>query len=114
MKYLVEGNIRHDGDRYGAGDVIDLDERTAKSLIAAGVLQGPPSDEERGAGEGEGLDRDDAIRKAINGLEDGNQAHWTRSGKPDVNALRSATGIEDISAAERDEAWERHADSEGA
>lgn len=52
--------------------------------------------------------REQKIVAAIDGLEKGNKEHWTEGGKPDVFALRKATGLGDISAAERDaahEAW---------
>ena len=38
-------------------------------------------------------------------LTPGRDDHWTRAGKPEVAALRAATGLDDVSAAERDAAW---------
>ncbi len=52
------------------------------------------------------VDRQSQLIVAIAGLEEGNEAHWTNSGKPEVRALREATGLDDVSAAERDAAWE--------
>ena len=36
------------------------------------------------------------------------ERHFTKSGKPDLDALRDRAGIADLTAAERDRAWERH------
>ena len=52
-------------------------------------------------------DRRDALLTAISGLEEGNEAHWTKAGKPEVRALEAAAGFGDVSAAERDDAWEQ-------
>ena len=49
--------------------------------------------------------REARLIAAIGGLEEGNEAHWTTSGKPEVRALRAATGLDDVSAAERDAVW---------
>ena len=53
------------------------------------------------------LDRRQELLAAIGALEYGNEAHWTKSGAPEVRALREATGLDDISAAERDAVWEQ-------
>ena len=47
------------------------------------------------------------IRAAMLGLDRGTEGHFTAGGAgvPTVFALEAATGIEDISAAERDEMW---------
>ena len=37
-----------------------------------------------------------------------NLPYWTTSGKPKTEALAAVSGIEDVSAAERDAAWEAH------
>ncbi len=49
--------------------------------------------------------RAETIRRAIGGLEPGREDHWTKSGRPEVAALRAATGLADVGAAERDAAW---------
>lgn len=50
--------------------------------------------------------RHERLAAAIAGLEEGNEAHWTRSGKPEVRALQEAAGLDGVTAAERDAAWE--------
>ena len=62
----------------------------------------PPLASEAGGGE---PSRHDRIADAIATLEPGRADHWTRSGKPEVAALRAATGLSDLSAAERDTVW---------
>ena len=52
------------------------------------------------------VDRQSRLIAAIAGLEEGNEAHWTEDGKPDVFALRKVSGLKDVSATERDAAWE--------
>ena len=61
------------------------------------------------------LDRHTALADAIDDLEEGNEAHWTKAGKPECKALEEATGLKDVSAAERDAVWEdvRKAREEG-
>ena len=49
-------------------------------------------------------DRSTRIQAGIAALPKGDD-HWTAAGLPDVRALRSATGLDDISAAERDREW---------
>lgn len=47
------------------------------------------------------------IRAAMRTLDPGNPDHFTKSGPPEVAALREVTGLSSISAAERDDCWER-------
>ena len=54
------------------------------------------------------VDRQEKLIAAIAGLEEGNEAHWTESGAPKVSALEAATGLADVTAAERDAAWEEY------
>ena len=56
-------------------------------------------------GAGEPASRHDRITVAIADLTPGQADHWTRAGKPEVAALRAATGLDDVTAAERDAAW---------
>ena len=51
------------------------------------------------------IGRQEQLIVAIAGLEEGNEAHWTKGGLPQVDALEGATGLADVSAAERDAAW---------
>lgn len=49
--------------------------------------------------------REERLVAAIAKLEQGNDSHWTKSGKPEVRALGRAAGLEDVRAAERNTAW---------
>ena len=79
-------------------------------LVAAGVIEAvaPTGDTDSGdalpeGGAGEG--RVARLRAAIAGLTPGDPDHWTRDGRPEVRALRAASGLADITAGERDAAW---------
>ena len=50
--------------------------------------------------------RKERLVAGIGALEEGNKEHWTEDGRPDVFALRKAVGLKDVSAAERDAAFE--------
>ena len=61
--------------------------------------------------------RQEKLIAGIGKLEEGNKEHWTEDGRPDVFALRKASGVRDASAAERDEAfeeWKIHAGKDPA
>ena len=60
------------------------------------------------AGAGEPPSRHDRLIVAIADLTPGRADHWTRTGKPEVAALRAATGLDAVTAAERDAAWAAH------
>lgn len=60
------------------------------------------------AGAGEPPSRHDRLIVAIADLTPGRADHWTRAGKPEVAALRAATGLDAVTAAERDAAWAAH------
>ena len=53
----------------------------------------------------EETDRATRILSTIGALDKANPDHWTKDGKPQVEALEAASGIKDITAAERDAAW---------
>lgn len=46
------------------------------------------------------------IRAAMRGLDPDNPDHFTKAGLPEVAALKQATGLESVSAAERSELWD--------
>ena len=54
----------------------------------------------------EQMDRHAALIAALDGFDADDAALWTRSGKPKTDALESATGLAEVSASERDAAWE--------
>ncbi len=92
--YRVLKNLDHDLENYHPGDFVWLDEESAASLVADGVVRK--------------AERAEAIEAAIGDLPPGDAAAWTSGGKPEVRALREATGLENITAEERDAAWARH------
>ncbi len=47
------------------------------------------------------------LSDAFDLLEEGNKAHWTKDGKPEVKALADILG-RNVSAKERDEAWNKY------
>lgn len=49
--------------------------------------------------------RDALIRAGIGTLEPGREDHWTGAGLPEVAAIKAATGLASVSAAERDRVW---------
>ena len=60
------------------------------------VLRGLPVPELRAA----------LIRAAMRGLDPDNPDHFTTSGAPEIAALKQATGLSSITAAERNTLWE--------
>ena len=94
--------------RAGEGLELALDAlRQAEPVEIAGFLRQASEDKEITAKlRRYASDRRDALLSAISGLEEGNEAHWTKSGEPEVRALKAATGFGDITAAERDDAWQ--------
>lgn len=56
---------------------------------------------------GQPLSIGELIEKAVKLLTKGNPAHWTADGKPDVHVLRKHKGLEQLSAAQRDEHWDK-------
>ena len=119
-RQLLDGGVICDPDdpRASAAAAEPVDPARAAAYDAAfDALRQAPAGEvrdflDRIAGDAEirskaesAFDRASAVSAAIGGLEEGNEDHWTRDGKPEVRALRAATGLDDITAAERDEAW---------
>ncbi|MDE2904499.1 MAG: hypothetical protein OXQ28_00275 [Acidobacteriota bacterium] len=75
------------------GEDPDIRPKLEAVLVAGTVEESEPTRHER-------------LVAAIGELEGGNKEHWTEGGQPDVFALRKATGIKDVSADERDAAFE--------
>ena len=63
-----------------------------------------------GAAEQEGAEDADsrhaALADAVGRLPEGDENAWTKDGKPDARALGAEAGVENVSAAERDAAWD--------
>lgn len=58
--------------------------------------------------DGDGPTKIDLLVGAISELEDGNPSHFTEAGVPRVEILEVLSGFDEVSAAERDEAWSRY------
>jgi len=95
--YHVEDPLQHDGKRYEPGDSVTMPEKQAAVLLDIKVVSGPIAEE--------GENRLEAITAAIMQLDKDNPDLWTNDHKPQVKAIEEITGF-DITAAERDEAWE--------
>ena len=138
MKYRVLDGLDLDNRAYVAGDTVAIDDDAiAAVLVDAGVIeaseapprQGKQSDAvhrraTKSPGEGgkaavegnaaaqadENGDPDRAVRliAAIGELASDNSEHWTTSGKPRTEALEAVSGLENVSAAERDAAFEAY------
>ena len=84
---------------------------SAHPTVAAGPAgSGPSAEGPAKAGHAERADRGARLLAAIARLPEGDE-HRTTDGRPEVAALRTATGLADVSAAERDawtQAWEAH------
>ena len=91
--------------QFKAGELFGYDGEVTKAMH----YMMPVSNESEKAEEQEEPEDFDAARMAllldaINSLEEGNEAHWTNSGLPEVAALKEITGGT-VSGAERDAAW---------
>ena len=94
-------------DDYAPGEAIDLPDRDAAALLAAGAISPDAPVQIQDAALG--LTGIDAILDAIDALIPTSETAWTKDGKPQVVALERALGY-DISAADRDAAWDKHQD----
>ena len=125
--YRVLDGLDFDNRAYAAGDKVEIDDHTIEAeLIEAGVIAAgdgrvaaePPeaaSYSSAGAGnDGRGdagataADRAARLVAAIGELAADNPEQWTSSGKPKTEALEAVCGLEGVSAAERDAAWDAH------
>ena len=74
------------------GKIVTLNSSTANRFIEAGIVElvedGAEAQTETGGDEGEKLSLDDALLK----LDHEDDAHWTKSGLPDLNVLKELTG----------------------
>lgn len=102
-KCVVERLAKDGVEVYLKGEV-EVPDAIAARLIANGqaerIAEIPAIEQKAGISD----DRLSALVDAIDALEDGNEDHWTSAGKPEVAALKKATGG-DVTAAERDAAW---------
>ena len=100
--------------RYRAGEDIELSPEEARPLIDVGAIRARSPETTNTPPEGgEEQSREAALLAAIAGLEKGNPDHWIRGGAPQIAALETATGLENVSAVERDAAWAQHQAASG-
>lgn len=105
MKYKVKSAIRHDGKDYREGDLIPLSTEEAEALLEAGAIEAAGDGKDDDAPDAGGDDPLAEIARAIRSLDRDNPELWTGSGKPRTDAIEAVIG-RDISAGERDAAWE--------
>ena len=120
MKYRVLDGLDLDNRAYVAGDTVAIDDDAiVAALMDDGVIEASeaPPDQEGGKaavedGEAppdqEGVDRIARLMAAIGDLASDNPELWTSSGKPRTEALEAVSDLDDVSAAERDAAWDAH------
>lgn len=97
MRYTALTTVDYDR-RYEAGEPIEMPPHEAKDLVAAGALEPAPA----GTLPGDGITpfyRERLIALAVMALP-----AEGKIGKPSVAAVRKATGLKDVTAAERDAA----------
>ena len=106
MTYRVLDGLDLDNRAYAAGDTVAIDDDAiAAALVDAGVIA---SDTAAQADENGDPDRAVRLIAAIGELGSDNSEHWTTSGKPRTEALEAVGGLENVSAAERDAAFEAY------
>jgi len=101
-KYRALTEFVHDDRDVEPGETVETFDAHGGVLISLGFVEAI-----EGAGS-EDPDRLARIVAAIGELEEGNPDHWTNSGKPECRALEAATGLDRVSAAERNAAWQEH------
>ncbi len=98
-KYKALTRIRHDGDDYLPGEILDLDEKNAKGLLSVRAVEEAKLEVPMDA-----AGRARAIEEAIRSLDREDADLWLQDGKPDLVAIQAALGWSP-SAGERDAAW---------
>ena len=129
VKYEVVDRLRYNGKDYNLGDEVCLEDVHAKPLLRVAVVKSILTEakiEEEFLGKFEGGENDEYPPEALadviaNGIEQG-ALEMTKSGKPEVGSIEEflkaragdAEGVKtDISASERDAAWEIYQAREG-
>ncbi|GAB3021696.1 hypothetical protein [Bowmanella dokdonensis] len=109
QSYLCNWPVKHNGKRYVKGDAIpELTDEQVQALGAA-VTPGEPDNGASDLSEEQQLA---AVVEAISKLEPGNEAHWTKGGKPECAALTELVGFQ-VPAKLRDAAWDQVEASKG-
>ncbi len=120
---LIEDGVLADPDaprrEAPAGDFAAILDRAVEALRQApadevrAFLERCADDDEIRAKVESAVDRHQLLVDAIDDLEPGKEEHWTGEGKPEVRALAKESGLQHVTAAERDAAWAAHQAREG-
>lgn len=86
--HVLDDNIK----KVLPGDVVELDEREARTLLVAGIVDLAQ------------LAARDELEAAIDRLDPENQEQWTKDGRPTTDAL-AAIVSRPVTANQRDTAW---------
>lgn len=111
MKIKLTGtNLVVNGETIADGGSCEVGDAEAKALIDRGLAKPDDGREEEAGESGADADRHAQILAAIRDLleadpDRADETVWTKAGKPEVRAIEELLGF-DISAAERDAAWE--------
>lgn len=109
-KYRLTCDLWIDGEFVPTGALVELSDERAAELAEHLVVRSPGATEPAGeVDEAEAVNEADEIVAAIGQLNPENPDHWTKAGKPDVAALEAILD-RDISADDRDAAWQRAQD----
>ena len=107
--YEVLSPLKHDGDEVEVGQTVSLSKKDAAPLLACGAIRDPRAVDVEVVVEAEAT-REEQIVEGVKAMmaedpEKGQAALWTKAGKPEVKAIEKMVGF-DITAAERDAAWD--------
>lgn len=101
--YAVNHPLKRDGKLIKPPGTVVMAEGDANPLLANGTLSPSAAAAPADATEKSSSEFDKVI-EAIDALEEGNDDHWTKDGKPDAKALSDRAGFT-VSAELRDTAW---------
>lgn len=106
-RYICNGPVRHNGERYATDADIELEQKYSKPLLAADAIRPITSTDVENI---KPKVTDEQIKQAnlvdaISQLDEGNKEHFTTDGKPQVKALEALVKF-DIDAEQRDAAFE--------
>lgn len=105
-RYQINRPIKH-GGRIVKKGMVELEVSVAVPLLKSNALSLMG---ESSADSSQDLEQDDKIghiAEVIARLDGTDESLWTKSGKPDVKALETILN-EQITAADRDQAWDRY------
>jgi hypothetical protein len=109
-QYFANWNIKHNGDRFGIGDSISLNEKDAKGLLDTGAVREPIEGDVKinssGANELTDEQKFQKVYAAIGGLDKENKDNWIQNGAPDCNVLSDVVEF-DVSSGLRYHVWNK-------